>query len=95
MIREFPEQGMAVIIDQNNNEVLRQLVQFKKGYKGRTVFTQPELVLTYQYKKDAINACRKMGFPLDHVVCGENIIGQFWFIQYDFRYNYAIACWEA
>ncbi len=90
LFREF-DTGQAVVLD-SDGHVLRQLVKFQRK-NGRTRFDLP-VACIYQYKKEAVAACRSMGFPLDHVVSGENLASSFWFVQYDFRSDYAIACWD-
>jgi hypothetical protein len=92
MLREFEEQGMAVYLDEKGN-VIRQLVSFYTK-RGKTYFKNPSMALTYCYKKEAMSACKSMGWPLDRVTRGRNMVSSFWFIRHDFRDNYALACWE-
>lgn len=92
MLREF-DNGMAVTLDGAGN-VLRQLVSFKIGLKGRTYFSNPKVALMYAYKKEAVAACKAMGWPLDRVCRGENLASSFWFIRNDYRDKYALACWD-
>ena len=92
MLREFKEVGKAVIVDASGKTV-RQLVEFYTK-NGRTYFKHPTEALTYCYKKQAIAACKSMGWPLDRVMMGRNMVSSFWFIRNDFRDNYALACWE-
>ena len=92
LFREFPEQGLAVVLDGSGN-VLRQLVAFERLPSGRTKFRDYSAPLCYPTKIRAKAAARQMGFPVANVTKGQSLIGDFYFIKYDPRYDYALACW--
>jgi len=92
LFREF-DGGQAVVVD-GNGKMLRQLVKFKTTKSGKTLFAKPRLALTFDYKKQAVNACKSMHWPVDHITHGRDIVSGFWFVRYDFRSEYALACWD-
>lgn len=93
LFREFSD-GRAVVLDAEG-KVLWQLVRFARLPSGKTKFACHFAPLIYATKKEATAAARSMGFPLDHVERGRSLIGRFWFVRYDFRGQYALACWDA
>ena len=88
------DSGKAVVID-DTGSVLRQLVSFERTPSGKISFGENYwCALTYPSRKLAVTACRAMHWPQDHIEKGRSLMGDFWFIRYDFRDKYALAAWE-